>query len=87
MEEKKLSSIHMVVANELGKTQYRNASFGALTCGHRMYYQCGADATAFEQATRAGERPVCHVQHRAYGMHCESQVPGEWVAKWVVNFM
>ena len=77
----------MVVANELGKTQYRDASFPALTCGHRMYYQCGADATALGQATRAGDRPVCHVQHRAYAMHSESQVLVEWTVKWVVNFM
>ena len=29
----------------------------------------------------AGERPVCHLQSRAYGMHSQSHVPWEWSAK------
>ena len=75
------------MASALGKALCGSPSFPALTCGHRMYHQCRADAIALGQATRAGERPVCHVQRHAYGMRSQGHVPGEWVAKWVVNFM
>ena len=60
---KKRNSIPIVVASELRKAQYGHPSFPALACGDGLYYECGEDATAFGQATRTGERPVCHVQH------------------------
>ena len=46
----------------------------------------GAEANSLKKVTRAGERPVCPLQSRAYGMHSQSHDLGE-CAKWVVNFI
>ena len=40
-EEKKLKSISLVMATDLGQVQHGNPGFPALTCGHMMQYQRG----------------------------------------------
>ena len=52
-----------------------------------MQYQRGRRCELLRKVTGAGERPVCHLHSRAYGMHPQGDVRQVWSAKWVVNFI